>query len=190
MQSLLREKAVIRRPLRGHLTNPSPPRQPNITNDEDPNSKVKDAPIKVILSLFGILIVVFIMFSVFQPKSNRPANHPPLIVYPPNSKSTPKNSPLDNSPLSKDKPHQPALLNPNVINKLNPPKSPSADTNKEIKVNIEKFDDNPKEPKEEQEEEPQEPPEPEDEAAEEEPDAEEPNDELVLKLIDNDIYKL
>lgn len=50
------------------------------SDDHDPNSKSKDAPIKVILSLFGLLVVVFIMFSVFQPKQARPPR-PPLKVF-------------------------------------------------------------------------------------------------------------
>ena len=50
-------------------------------NDNDPNNKSKDGHVKVILSLFGLLIVVFIMFSVFQPKKHRPPDRPPLKVF-------------------------------------------------------------------------------------------------------------
>merc|ERR1712228_106956 len=50
-------------------------------NNDDSNKKSKDGPIKVIFSLFGLLVVVFIMFSVFEPKQNRPPDHKPLTVY-------------------------------------------------------------------------------------------------------------
>merc|ERR1719491_2624418 len=45
--------------------------QPPTDDDLDPNSKSKDAPIKVILSLFGLMVVVFIMFSVFTPENRK-----------------------------------------------------------------------------------------------------------------------
>eukprot|EP01084_Bolivina_argentea_P098900 177789_1 len=67
---------------RVHKSSHSKPSHPKTRQDDsDPKGKTKDAPIKVILSLFGLLIVVFIMFSVFQPKKNRPPDRPPLKVF-------------------------------------------------------------------------------------------------------------